>query len=103
MVISNFIIMKRKHIGIIKRYDISLNNFSTVNCYQDLITNFYKSYAAIAINLYNNNVLWFMHRRFQYMNMELELLVREDTIKIFFRDIKTQTRIAAGDCSYHEI
>ena len=96
--------MKRKHIGIIKRYNISLNNFSsTVNYCQDLIKIFYKSYAAIAINLYNNNVLWFMHRRFQYMNMELELLVRDDTIKIFFRDIKTQTRIAAGNCSYHEI
>lgn len=97
--------MKRKHIGIIKRYNISLNNFSAVNCYQDLIKIFYKSYAAIAINLYNNNVLWSMHRRFQYMNMELELelLVRDNTINIFFSDIKTQTRIAAGNCSYHEI
>ena len=97
--------MKRKHIGIIKRYNISLNNFSsTVNYCQGLIKIFYKSYSAIAINIYNNNaVLLPVYRKFQYMNMELELLVRDDTIKIFFRDIKTQTRIAAGDCSYHEI
>lgn len=95
--------MKRKHIGIIKRYNISLNNFSTVNCYQDLIKIFYKSYAAIAINLYNNTTLWSIHIRSQYMNMELELWVMDNNIKIFFSDIKTQTRIAAGNCSYHEI
>lgn len=97
--------MKRKHIGIIKRYNIDLNNLSSsVNYYQGLIKIFYKSYAAIAINLNNNAVLLPVYRKFQYVNMELELLVIDNTVKIFFSDIKTHvSKIASADCRYHEI
>lgn len=97
--------MKRKHIGIIKRYNIRLNNLSsTVNCYQILIKIFYKSYAAIAINLYNNAVHLSVYRRFKYTNMELDLLIDNNTIRIFFSDIKTHaSRTAVAECSYHEI
>ena len=97
--------MKRKHIGIIKRYNIRLNNLSSkVNCYQGLIKIFYKSYAAIAINFYNNTVLSTVYVRFKYMDMELDLSIDNNTIGIYFSDIKTHiSRTAAAECSYHEI